>query len=125
MSLLCGLAQIAIRGSHDTNVHLLVLRGAHTLYFASFENAEKFGLDRQRKLAYLIEEQRSPVRGLEQSGFLVGCAGERAPHVPEQLALEQRIDDCGTVDRHELPVLPGSELVNCPRDSFLAGARFP
>jgi hypothetical protein len=39
-----------------------------------------------------------------------------------QLRLEQRFDDCGTVDRYERPVAPGIELVNMAPDQLFAGS---
>ena len=54
------------------------------------EHAQQLGLQRERQLADLVEEQRAAVRQLEASRLARGRAGEGALLVAEQLALEQR-----------------------------------
>ena len=61
---------------------------------------------------------------LEQADLGVGRAGERAAHVAEQLALEQRLDDGGTVHRDQAPILARAEAMQRLGDQFLAGAGF-
>ncbi len=49
--------------------------------------------------------------------------GERAPLVPEQLALHQLLGNGGAVDAHEGAVAAEALLVNGPRDQLLPGSR--
>jgi hypothetical protein len=52
-------------------------------------------------LADLVEKDRAAVRDLEQALLVLVRARERAAHVAEQLALEQRVGQRGAVLRHE------------------------
>ena len=63
-----------------------------------------------------------PSASLEQPRLVVGGAGERAAHVPEQLALEQRLDDRRAVDGDEAPVAARAGAMQRARDELLAGA---
>ena len=54
---------------------------------------------------------------------MLGRAGERAAHVAEELALEERLDDRGAVDRDEPLRAARPQLVQRARDQLLARAR--
>ena len=60
---------------------------------ALLEHAQELGLQAERQLADLVEEQRAAVGHLEAAGLLLGRAGERALLVAEQLALDQRLGE--------------------------------
>ena len=77
----------------------------------------------ERQLADLVEEQRAAVGDLEQPGLGVGRAGERAAHVPEQLAFEQRLDDGRAVDDDEPLAAARPGAMERARDQLLAGCR--
>src|SRR6185295_3274280 len=100
----------------------LRLQRADALDLSRLENAQQLRLHGQRQLADLVEEQRAAVGRLEQPRLVVGRAGERAAHVPEQLALEQRFDDGGAVDGDEALAAARAQLVNRVRDALLPGA---
>ena len=85
----------------DVDVDPPRLERTDAVDFAELQHAQQLRLHRQRQLADLVEEQRAAVGQLEQARLVVGGAGERAAHVAEQLALEQRLDDRRAVDRHE------------------------
>ena len=68
-----------------------VLERADPLHLAVLHRAQQLGLHRQRQFAGFVEEQRAAVGVLEEADLGVGRAGERAAHVAEQLALEQRV----------------------------------
>ena len=104
------------------DVHALGLQRADALHLAVLERAQQLGLHRQRQLADLVEEQRAAVRRLEHAGLRFDGAGERAAHVAEQLALEQRVDDRRAVDRDERLACAGPGLMERARGEFLAGA---
>jgi len=52
----------------------------------------------------------------------VGGAGKRAFFIAEQLALEQRLGEAGTIDGDERPTGARARLVDRPRQQLLAGA---
>ena len=94
-------AQIAVGRRNDVHVDVRWRDRAHPLDFAGFEHAQQFGLHGLRQLADLVKEERSAVRDFEQSRLVVGRSGECAARVPEQLALEERLDHRRAVDRDE------------------------
>ena len=55
------------------------------------QDAQQLGLERERQLADLVEEQGAAVGLLEQAGLARDGAGEGAALVAEQLALGQRL----------------------------------
>ena len=65
-----------------------------------------------------------PSASFEQPGLVVGGAGEGAPHVPEQLAFEQRFDDRRAVDGDEPLARARAGLVERARHELLARCRF-
>ena len=73
-------------------------------------------------VADLVEEERAAVRLAKRPGRASLRAGERAPHVSEQLALQQPFGERGAIDRDELARAPLREAVDRPRHQLLAGA---
>src|SRR5260221_4596682 len=80
------------------------------------EHAQEFGLQAERQLADLVEEQRAAVGHLEAAGFLLGGAGERALLVAEQLALDQRLGERRAVDRDARPLRAPARALDRARD---------
>ena len=66
-----------------------LLAAAHALDDAVLQEAQQLGLQRQRHVADLVEEQRAAVGQLDLADGLLRRARERALLVAEQLALEQ------------------------------------
>ena len=85
--------------------------------------AQQLRLRGRRQIRHLVEEQRAVVRVLELAAP-AAHAGGRPLLDPEQLRLEQRLDDGGAVDRDERPLPAPTELVDLPRDELLARSRF-
>src|SRR2546425_10425170 len=77
--------QIAIRASDDAHVRVLDASGADRLDLASLERSQQLRLDRRRKLPHFVEHQRATVRLRKESAPRMGCTGECALHVPEEL----------------------------------------
>ncbi|MCY1355441.1 hypothetical protein D9M69_418610 [compost metagenome] len=76
------------RGDHP-HVDVARLVGAQALDLAVLQSAQQLGLDRQRQLADLVEEQRAAVGRLETPWPRLPGAGEGTLGVAEQLALGQ------------------------------------
>ena len=87
------------------------------------DRPQQLRLRRRRQVRHLVEKQRALVRVLELAAP-PAHAGRRPLLDPEQLRLEQRLDDRGAVDGNEGPLAPPAQLVNLPRHELLAGARF-
>ena len=99
-----------------------VLVAADRAHLALLEHAQELDLQLDRHLADLVEEQRAAVRLHEETRAAVGV-GERAAHVTEQLALEERLGDGAAVDGDERP-LRAPALVESAGDQLFAGAAF-
>ncbi len=69
------------------------------------QEPEQLGLEVERQLADLVEEDRAVVGELEAADALRGRSGEGALLVPHELALEQGARDGGAVDLDEAAVL--------------------
>ena len=99
--------QVAVRGRHQPHVHLDRLRAAEALELLLLQHAEQLGLQLQRDVADLVEEQRPLVGQLEAADLLADGAGEGALLVAEQLALQQPRGDGRAVELDEGAVPPG------------------
>ena len=80
-------------------------------------------MERKGQLPDLVEEHRAAVGKLDQPHPAGIGAGERAPLVAEQFALQQGVGDRAAINGHERPLRPPAALVDRPRDEFLAGPR--
>ena len=116
------LIEIAVGRGDDADVDATILIVADPAELLRLQDAQELGLQRQRQLADLVEEQRAGVRGREQTLAIARRVGERAAHVTEQLVLEQRLGDRGAVDDDERRVVARRRVVDRARDQLLAGA---
>jgi hypothetical protein len=91
--------QVAVGRGDDPHVDLTG-RSRRPRTLALLQRAQQLGLQRERHLADLVEQQRAAV-GRAKKPSLARRAGERALLVAEQLALEQRLGDRRAVDRDE------------------------
>ena len=83
--------EIAVGGGDDAHVDLRCVRWPPTRRISrSCERAQELGLQLERELADLVEEQRAAVGALEGARALAVGAGEGAALVAEQLALDER-----------------------------------
>src|SRR5579863_6935944 len=74
---------------------------ADALEVLILQKAQKLGLQCRRQVGDLVEEYRAAVRRFEPARLVLDRAGERAAHVPEQLALEQFFGQRGAIDDDE------------------------
>ena len=94
---------------------------AERLHLALLEHAQQLGLQRQRQIRHLVEQQRPGLRAAEDAGARLVGAGERPLPVAEQLTFGQRFGERGAVDRDERAAAsaPG---VDRARHDLLAGS---
>jgi hypothetical protein len=86
------------------------------------QHAQELHLQRRRQIADLVEEDRAAIGGFEPSALGVDRAGEGAFLMPEQLGLDQGLDEGATIDGNERAGATRARLMNEARDQFLAGA---
>src|SRR5262249_27329654 len=115
------LREVAIRRRNDPHVDADRSVRPDRLELLLLEHPQELDLRLERKLADLVEEDRSTVGQLEASHPPFEGAGEGALHVAEELALDQAGRDGGAVHLHERPVAPGAPVVYGPGDQLLPG----
>ena len=81
--------QVAIGTGDDPDVDPFHPSRSHRLDLALLQRAEQHGLEIDRKLSDLVEDQGSPVRLGEEAGPGLMGAGERTAGVPEELCLRE------------------------------------
>ena len=89
---------------------------------ARLERAKEHRLQRRRRLADLVEEERPAVGQLEEAAARGLRAREGALHVPEELARHELRRQRGEVLRDEAAALARAALVDGGGDELLADA---
>src|SRR6201999_3747954 len=87
--------EIPIRGANDASVERDLLTAADRPRFALLQRAQELRLHVRRHLADLVEKERAAVSLGEQPLPARPGVGERALHVPEELALHPSLRDFG------------------------------
>ena len=97
-----GFLQILVRGRKKAHIQLDGARPADAHKFAFLEDAQQFCLECKRKFPHFIKENAPTLGDFQETLFLANSAGESSFFVAEELALEKRLCDRGTVQRDEL-----------------------
>ena len=116
-----GALEILVRRRDDADVGADRLATTDPRELALLEHAQELGLERERHVADLVEEEGATGRGLELADAALDGAGERAALVAEELALEQLVGDRGAVEGDERPAAIGM-VMDRAGDELLAGA---
>ena len=93
--------QVAIGRCDQANINRIGTRRPDRLNLMRLDRAQQFGLQAQRQLADLVQEQGPAVGRSEIAERILARVGKRAAHVPEQLRLGQRLDQVRAVEGHE------------------------
>jgi len=112
--------QLDRRGRDHAHVDLDVLGPADRSDLPGLEDPEQRGLERERHLGDLVEQQGPAVRRPEQPRVVGHGARERPADVPEQIAREQRLGERAAVDPDERSGAAAA-LVDQARHDLLAG----
>ncbi len=91
-------------------------------HLAALEGAEELDLERAGHLRDLVQEQGAAVGLLEEAELVHGGAGEGAPHVAEELGLEQGLRHRAAVHGHERARRARAGVVHGLGDDLLARA---
>ena len=116
------LVQRAKRGADEACVDADLRVASDPHEPAILQEAQQLGLHGQRHLADLVEEERPAGRRLDLALRSLARAGEGAPLVPEQLALEEGLGDGRAVDRNERTRPPAGKLVDASCEDLFARA---
>ena len=123
-SRLDSLAQITVRGGHDSSVDLDTPFGAHAPDFAFLESPEELGLHGRSNLADLIQEDGTAARNLEKACFVSDRTRKRPSCVAEQLRFEECFSERSAVDADKGRRCTRALVVDQADDEFLARATF-
>jgi len=115
------LLQILIRGGQHPDVYLNRLGPADPGDHAFLQHPKQLRLRREGHVPDLVEEEGSSVGLLELPCSVRKGAGERAFHVPEELALDQFGRNGGAVHFDEGSPLPGRSFMQRAGNQLLAG----
>jgi hypothetical protein len=74
-----------MRRRDEPYVHSDLMRAAQALKFLVLQEPQEPTLKRKRHIADLVEKYHSPFCRLDLTFLHVGCSGERATFMPEQL----------------------------------------
>src|SRR4051812_27502825 len=85
--------EIAVGGGNDANVDPTRTIVSDPLELAFLQHPEKLRLELDRNLAHFVEQDRTGVSELKPTDPIANRTGERAAHVPEELALEELFGD--------------------------------
>ena len=96
-----------MRRRHDARVEGHLGVAADRAHRALLQRAQQLGLELQRQLADLVEEERAALGLAEQAGARGLRVGERAADVAEELAVEEVLGQRGAVDRDERALARG------------------
>ena len=111
-----------IGGGDDPHVHGDWPLAAERLHLSFLQRTQQLCLGRKGKVDNLIEEEASARGELELPGLSLMGTGERALLIAEELRLDQGVRDRAAVDGDKRILASGTELMDRPRDEFLAGA---
>src|SRR5207244_2404530 len=106
LALADGLAEVAVGGGDDADVHAPRLAATDHRELARLDHAQELRLKMRRQLADLVQEERAGVREGEDARPRRNGARERAANVTEDLALHQPLGDRGAVEGDEGAVAP-------------------
>ena len=116
--------QVLVGRRDDAHVDLAHAGVADHADFPVLQDTEEFDLHRGTGLADFVQEDRTALGGLEETGAGLGRAGERTSDIAEELAFQQPLGYAATVYRHEWSRGTRAGVVNRPGHQFLAGAAF-
>ena len=110
-----------VRRGNDACVHAANALASHTFDGQVLDDPQQLRLRRQRQIGDLVEKQCASI-GVFELAPTTSNAGGRSLLDPEQLRLEQRLDDRRAIDRDERAAPTPAQLVHLARDELLAGS---
>src|SRR5262249_36838194 len=103
--------EVAVGGADQADVDRHRSARAERGDLALLDGAQELGLQGEGDLGRLVQQQRAPRGGAEDAVVVGHGAGEGAATVAEELAVEQRLRQPGTVDRDERRVAQDAALM--------------
>ena len=104
---------------HQANVKWDLLVAADGAHRSSLERPQKFGLHLQRHLPDLVEKKGASIRLNEEALAVAARVRERAPHMTEELTLEQVGGYRRAIDGHHRRVAATAAAMDGARGELL------
>src|SRR5262249_54531315 len=117
------LRQLAVGGSDHADVHADRPCPAQSLELLLLQHAQELGLQLEREVAHLVEEERAAVRELEATDLLRNAPRERAAPIAEEPAREQARRDARASPLDQRPPPAAAAILDRPGDGPLGGPR--
>ena len=117
--------QVPVGARHEPRVDLDGHRFAHRHHLALLQDAQQLGLEVQGDFRDFIEEQSPAVSRTDNTEHILFGAGERTADMAEELALEQRLADAGTINGDKKAITAAAVRTDATGDQFLARTAFP
>src|SRR5215472_7188522 len=118
------LGDVDVGGRQDADVHLDDRTAPQAGELLILQNVQQLGLQQGRHLADFVEQDGPLVAKFKLARLGMGGSRESPGFVPEQFALQQIRRNRSAIYLEERAVSAGRQLVNQPRQHFLAGAAF-
>src|SRR6516165_365233 len=112
LALLDRVGELSVRGGHHADVHLNIAYATQPPEGLLFQNPKQLGLQHDRHLADLVQENRPAGSDLQDSRLLRARVGKGALFIAEQLAFEQRLGNGGAVERHKRSFAAAAVMVD-------------
>ena len=114
-----------VGGGEESDVNLDDLVASESFKFFFLDGPQQLGLHINIQGVDIVQKDRSLIGYFELPHSGAVCTGEGPLIVPEYLTLHEGGRDGGTIDDHERPVPPRTQIVNGPCHQLLAGSALP
>src|SRR6185369_9088033 len=108
---------------NQADVDVVRPAAAQTFELLLLQNPQQFRLQRQRNIAYLIEEQGPSIGHFEAADFLCNCSGESSLFVSKEFAFQQVKGNGRAIQFYEGPSAACADVVNGASNQFFARTR--
>ena len=88
----------------------------------SFEDSQKFGLNRGAHFSDFIQKQRAAISLLEAADFSFACSCEGTFFVAKQFTLQKTLIQSCAIDADKRSVVAGTTGMDCSCDEFLSAS---
>ena len=116
--------QVHICSANQADINGNWLRAAHTGNRPVLDSTEQLGLQMQRNISDLVQEQSTALRKLKLACMVCMGIGESPFYMTEQLTFKKRFCDSSGVYCHHRLTTPEAASMNLPRKDILAGSVF-
>ncbi len=120
-----GLLEVLVRRRNHPHINFHILRPSDAPKLPLLQDSQQLDLGGRRRFPDFVEKDTASVGHFEQTGLVRRRAGERALHITEQFAFQERLRQGAAIHRHKRHPGPRAAGMNRPGDEFLAGSALP